>query len=194
MKTFLAAILVLAVAATAFGGGNPGAQAYISFDQTGAGAPIHGFTATPYVAFNAYFVLGNLDAGMRTVTLALSNPSVTCPGDFLQPGWTHLLPGPGAIGTWETGITISSFDCMPGPTVPVGYLTLFPLGANPCCLQILDHPEWPRWVIDCSDPGEVDYFCILSHGSISGGECPEGDCGSSSVEDATWGAIKAMHR
>ena len=194
MKRMLVVGLVLAFACTAFAGGNPNVQAYISFDQSGAGGLIHEYTTTPYVTFNAYFVLAELDLGMTVVSFKLSNPSVDCPGKFAPPSFVNLLPGNLAIGTWDTGVAIASTECMAG-VVPVGYLSLFPLNDVPCCLQIQDHPTEPRWVVDCNQPfGEVDYYCVLAHGSIDGGVCPEGDCVTSPVEDATWGGIKALYQ
>jgi hypothetical protein len=194
MKILVAILMVAALAGTAFAGGNPNVQAYISFDQSGAGAPIHEFAPTPYVTFNAYFVLSELDMGMTVVSFMLSDPTVDCPGAFAPPSFTNLLPGDLAIGTWNTGITIASTECLAG-TVPVGYLALFPITGAPCCLNIIDHPQYPRWVVDCTQPnGLVDYFCVLSNGSMAGAECPDGDCGASPVEDTTWGGIKSLYR
>jgi hypothetical protein len=50
-------------------------------------------------------------------------------------------------------------------------------------------------VVDCTQPyGEVDFYCVLAHGTIGAGTCPDGDCEIVPVEDATWGGIKALYR
>lgn len=191
MKRMLVVGLVLAVACTAMAGGNPNVKGYISFDA--AGALMHDITPTPFVAFDAYVCFTDVEMGLTTVSFMLSDPTVTCPGAFAPPSFTNLLPGNLAIGAWNTGVTLASTDCMTGPTVVVGKLNLFPLGAG-CCLELLDHPDYPRWVVDCNDPGLVDYYCVIAHGNIGGVGCPEGDCGASPVEDTTWGGIKALYR
>ncbi len=76
MKHVLIVGLVLAMAVTAFAGGNPNVKAYISFDQTGAGGLIHEYMMTQYVGYNAYFCLTDLDLGMTTVSFMLTDPMV----------------------------------------------------------------------------------------------------------------------
>ncbi len=193
MKRLFVVGIVLAIASFAFAGGNPDVRGYISFDQTGGGDYIHTYTPTPYVTFNAYVCFDQVEMGLTTVSFMLSDPSVDCPGAFAPPSFVNLLPGNLAIGDWNTGITLASTECMPGPIVVVGYLSLFPLGSG-CCIQLLDHPDYPRWVVDCNDPGQVDYYCVLSHGDVGGVGCPEGDCSGSPVEDTTWGGIKALYK
>jgi hypothetical protein len=72
-------------------------------------------------------------------------------------------------------------------------MSIFYLGGD-CSLEIVDHLEYPRWVVDCSDPGEVDYYCVYMNGSIGEAVAPAGDCPGTPVEPATWGSIKAMYR
>ena len=195
MKYLAAALVVLAMSTAAFAGGNPQVQMYISFDQTPPNTGwIHEYTATPYVAFDAYVCITCVELGFTTVSFMLSDPSVDCPGAFAPPSFTNLLPGNLAIGAWNTGITLASTECITSETA-IAKLNLFPLGPG-CCIQILDHPEYPRWVVDCNDPGLVDYYCVRAHGSINGAACPDGEgchC-DTPVEDATWGGIKALYR
>jgi hypothetical protein len=75
----------------------------------------------------------------------------------------------------------------------VGVVTFFYLGGSGC-LEIQDHAEYPRQVVDCSDPGETDQYCVLAHGSIGGFVGPVGDCGLVPVQAETWGAIKGLYR
>ena len=188
MKYLVISVALLAFAVTAFAGGNPNVKAYISFDQTGAGGLVHEFMMTQYVGFNAYFCLTDLDLGMDVVSFMLSDPMVDCPGFFASESFTNLLPGNLAIGAWNTGITIASTECMSTNPVVVGYLNLFPVAVGPCILAILPHPEYPGWVVDCTLPnGEVDYFGLIHDGlGLMDGDTP--------VEDATWGAIKALYQ
>jgi hypothetical protein len=75
----------------------------------------------------------------------------------------------------------------------VGCVTMFYLGGA-CHLEILDHGEYPRWVTDCSDPSEVDEYCVYRNGGIGGAAVPAGDCTVTPVEGASWGAIKSLYR
>ena len=79
-----------------------------------------------------------------------------------------------------------------GP-VSIGYFSLFYLGGA-CHVEILDHGEYPRWVMDCSDPAEIDEYCVYMNGSIGGAEAPAGDCDITPAESLTWGSIKALYR
>ena len=186
MKYLVISVALLAFAVTAFAGGNPNVKGYLSFDQTGAGGQVHEYTMAQYVGFNVYVCLTDLDMGMDTVSFMLTDPITGCPGLFASASFTNLLPGNLAIGAWNTGITIASTDCMTTNPVVVGYLNLFPIVVGEAWVSILDHPEYPGWVVDCTQPnGEVDFFTVLSDGSINGG---------TPVEDATWGGIKALYR
>ena len=89
-----------------------------------------------------------------------------------------------------------SSECMlsDGEPVLVAVVTIFYLGGSGC-LEIRDHEEYPRWVVDCSEPGEVDQYCVLAHGSIGDAyACAEGDCHPAPVERNTWGTIKSLYR
>ena len=190
MKRLLIVGIVMLVAVSAIAGGNPDVKAYIDFEPPNR---VHAFVPAPYQTFDAFVCFGDLDMGLTSASFALTDPLVACPGSFAPPSFTNLLPGDLAIGNVYTGITLSSTGCEVGPDVCVGKLTLFYLGGA-CCIEILDHPDYPRWVTDCNDPAQVDYYCVLSHGSIGGADCPEGDCVINPVEDATWGGIKALYR
>jgi hypothetical protein len=77
--------------------------------------------------------------------------------------------------------------------VLVAVVTFLYLGGSGC-LEIRDHEEYPRRVVDCSDPGEIDQYCVLAHGGLGGYLCPAGDCGLVPVQAGTWGAIKGLYR
>jgi hypothetical protein len=188
MKYLVISVALLAFAVTAFAGGNPNVKGYLSFDADGA--LIHEYMMTQYVGFNVYVCLTDLDLGMDVVSFMLTDAMVDCPGLFGSASFTNLLPGDLAIGAWNTGITIASTECMATNPVVVGYLNLFPIAIGGCCMRLLDHPEYPCWVVDCALPnGDVDYYTLIEFGQA---DINEG-C-DSPVEDATWGAIKALYQ
>jgi hypothetical protein len=190
MRIFLALTLVAALAVTAFAGGNPNVKGYISFDPD---SPVHAVMPAPYTSVQAYICFTDLDMGLTSASFRVTDVATVCVGSFAPPAFTNLLPGDLAIGNVFTGITIASTGCEAPPTVCVGYLDLFYLGV-PCCIELLDHPDYPRWVTDCNDPALVDYYCVLAHGDVGGAGCPDGDCEQNPVEDSTWGGIKSLYR
>ncbi len=171
MKHLLLAVLVLAVACTAFGSGeNPRVGAYISFDQTGAGGLVHEYEATPYEFFRAYVCFSQIDGGITAVSFMLNDVMFENPGVFASAVFVNLLPD--GVGSWNTGITLTSPECMAGQVVVAGYLELFPLMSYDCCIELLDHPAYPRRVVDCQDPGQFNYYEIFSHGAVGDVYCP----------------------
>ncbi len=193
MKRLLIVGMVLAVASLAFAGGNPDVQIYVSFDQSGAGGLEHSYTMTPGEPFNAYICVTELDMGLTGVSFALTDPDAENPGMFLIQSFVNDLDV--AVGDFDTGISLASQTCRTEEVVVVAHFVLFPLTAGDFCIEIKDYPAFPRWVVDCTTPdGLVDFYCVLSHGTVGAGVCPEGDCEINPVEDATWGNIKALYR
>lgn len=95
---------------------------------------------------------------------------------------------------WEfPGATVASPECLNGDPVIVGYVEFFYLGGA-CHLEIRDHDYYPRWVVDCGEPAEVDEYCVFRNAGIGGGMPPVGDCPGTPVLDRSWGAIKSMYR
>ena len=156
MRYMLAAVLIAALAVPAFAQGlNPQVNAYISFDPAGDPAQ-NAVTPDAFTTVDAYFCLGCIADGMTTVSFLLSNSLSGCPGVMATQSFVNLMPGNLAIGdAFTTGVTIASTECMDTDPVIVGYGTYFYLGGA-CCIEILDHPDYPRWVVDCQDPGQVD--------------------------------------
>jgi hypothetical protein len=190
MKRLLIVGAIMLVAVTAFAGGNPDVKGYISFD---AGNQVFEVSPAPYATVNAYICFTDLAMGLTSASFMITDVAAVCPGVFAPPSFVNLLPGDLAIGNVFTGITVASTGCEAPPTVCVGYVSLFYLGGE-CCVELLDHPEYPRWVTDCNDPADIDFYCVLSHGSVGGATCPDGDCEINAVEDATWGGIKSLYR
>ena len=195
MRLFVALLMVAAMAAPAFAGDNPQVYAYITFDPAGLELPA--VTPDAFTTVDAYLCLGCIDGGMTTVSFMLNNALADCPGVMATQSFVNLMPGNLAIGdAFTTGVTIASTECMTMDPVIVGYGTYFYLGGA-CCIEIVDHAEYPRWVVDCQEPGVVDYYCLAGHGSVGDAVCPDGEecpCGGSPVEDATWGGIKSLYR
>jgi hypothetical protein len=183
--------MLLLVACLAYAGGNPGIRAYFDFDP-----PTYAHAAYPaaYTTVNAYLCVDNVQQGITTFSFRMDDPVDANPGVLATASWTQLLPG-GLVPMypWPYGLTVASTECNESDPTVIGVVSCFYLGGE-ACLEILDHPDYPRWVVDCSEPGEIDTYCVLAHGSVGGGSCPDGDCPSVPVESESWGTIKSLYR
>ena len=204
MRYVLIAIAVAAFCVPAFAqdGGNNTAKVFVTFTTPTPdnGSVVNRVDPTQYTAFSAYFGITDLGDGMKSISF---RASVT-PGVSSTPAFVNLLPGDLAIGNWETGVTLASTECMntdshPGreyiDPVIFARLDLFYLGGVGD-VTILDDPEYPRWVVDCTDPPDYNFFCIWTHGGV-GKDAEPGDAeceANTPVESQTWGAIKALYR
>ena len=193
MRSLLVAGLAIAMAVPASAGENPNVRAYLDFDPPNH---VHAIQPELYSTTYLYVCLEEAGAGVSGFSFRLSDPAEDCPGVFAPIGWGEIL-WPSVQPIWGpfTGMMICPQGCMEGvPENPPYRLSFFYLGGS-CCIQLLDHPDYPRWVVDCGEPyGEVDHYCVLAHASVGGAECPEGDCVPVPVEDATWGMIKGLYR
>ena len=181
MRTFLAMIMIVAIAVPAFAGDNPNVVGYIDFDPPNR---VHSVMPEPYTNVVAYICIGDLDMGMTGVAFMINDTDVDCPGVFAMTSFTNLLPGDLAIGHYLTGISLASTECITDPDVAVACLEFFYVGGA-CCVELQEHPEYPGWVTDCNDPAQVDIYTLLSDGHI-GYIVP--------VEDHSWGSIKALYK
>ena len=187
-----AALVLVAVSFPLLASANPVPlhDIYISFDS--AGSRLYEITPPPDTVVSAYVVVDQTDQGsngLTTVSFKLSNPLDDFPGCFSSAEFINLLPGNLAIGEWDEGITIASTECMSWPVV-VGRLDCFYLG-GPASICIEDHPDYPHWVADCSDPAHIYLYEVAVNGMISGGD---GDCHPGApTEVVTWGAVKALY-
>jgi hypothetical protein len=143
---------------------------------------------------------------MTTVSFVLNIATAQRPDVMATQSFVNLLPGNLAIGDpFVEGVTVASTECMLMDPVIVGYGSYFCMGNTPgledACIKLRDHVGYPRWVVDCQEPGVEDYYCVAGFGTILGPNgtltCTDGvevcPCGSP-VEDATWGGIKAMYQ
>ena len=195
MHRSLALGLVVLLACTAYAGGNPDARIYIDFDPPNY---VHEIAPELYTTIEADIYLDQLGEGMQAVSFRLTNLQTEYPGVFAPPSFMSLLPGGYPIfhSPWEEpGTTLASSECTGagGGPLPVARVLLFYLGGS-ACLEILDNTEYPRRVVDCSDPYEVDQYCVLANGSIGGATCADGDCVQVPVQGETWGTIKSLYR
>ncbi len=211
MRYVLIAIAMAAFCLPAFAqGGNEEAKLFISFvDSIGsAGIDNAGVVSrvdpAQYETFDAYLGVTDLGVGMQGIAFMMNDVLVDFPGVFSPPTFTNLLPGDLAIGNYLTGITLASTDCMNVDSdagreyidpVIFAKLTLFYLGGA-ADIMILDHPEYPRWLLNCEAPSVVDFYCIWTHGGVGKDALPgDAECEANTpVEDTTWGAIKALYR
>lgn len=141
---------------------------------------------TPYATVSAYVGMAGVAGGLTVVSFALEvGPlSVLVPVEF-----ESLLPGNLFVGSWDSGITVASTECVgvSGQLVYLGRLDMFYLGGQGDVI-IIDHPDWPRQAVNCDEPGEFFEFVVGNHGGV--GKDPV----STPVKAATWGSIKAMFR
>jgi len=152
--------------------------------------PLHQYRIDPEPAelVQAYVMVdlsSPIPEGLKAISFALSvTPAMA--GSVV---FTNLLDS--ADGDWQTGITLSTLGCIEVFPVAVAKLSFTYLGV-PGDVTIIDHPLYPRWFVDCSNPGNILIYCVESHGGV--GKPPlAGDCWGNPVENVSWGAIKALY-
>ena len=207
MKYLITALALIALCAPAFAqdGDNTTVKAFLHVTQAaGPGVPTDNATvanempgAAATQTVDVYLGLTDLTTGFTVISFGLSNSLADCPGVMATQSFVNLMPGNLMIGDPFDGVgaTIASTECLPGPFQIVGYATYFYLGGA-CQIEIVDHAEYPRWVVDCNDPGRVNYYCVWKNAGV-GTTAPAGDVGCTAdtpVEDATWSSIKALYR
>jgi hypothetical protein len=218
MKYVLVALMVAALAASASAQGyNPSAKMFVHIeadavpDVTDAAGVVNEIASptnnTLYYAYLGFTELGMDDGsappeenGFTTVSFLINDLVAGYPGDVATQSFVNLLPGNLGIGDAfvSPGLTIASTECMLAPFQLIGYVQFFFLGAatGTCTIEILEHGDYPRWLVDCQDPGVVDFFCVWKNGAL-GTTAPAGDVGceaNTPVEDLTWSSIKALYR
>lgn len=137
-----------------------------------------------YTNLDAYLVMLYPTEGFTSVSFAVE---VGPPSVLVAPSHTNLLPGGLAIGDWETGITLATTECQDSQVVQVARVSAFYiLGEG--YITIKDHPDFPRWVVDCEQPGNDMEYGLWCHGGVWR------DPPSTPVEARSWGSIKALYR
>ncbi len=108
---------------------------------------------------------------------------------LLPMSFENLLPGDLATGSWDEGTTIHATECVGsyGQVTYVARLEVFYLGGSGD-IVVVDHPDYPKRMLDCAEPGDSHQYVLGSHGGV--GKDPV----STPVERTSWGAIKALYR
>ena len=193
MRTLLAVVVLASLSMCATAGMNPDCQVCIDFSGTATSWSDVQSRIDPalYEPFSAYFCIYGINGFVGICLRGYVTPGMSATTQF-----TSLLPLGVAFGGWDEGVTMTSPDCHTDRFLYVARLDLLYLG-TPGDILILDHPEYPRWVLDCHDPdAELDYYCVWMHGGVCK-DALEGDeeCFPVvPVEDATWGSVKALYR
>ncbi|HYW68874.1 MAG TPA: hypothetical protein VE960_04655 [bacterium] len=206
----IAIVLVAVLLAASVSSANPSPAwpvLFIDFDEDGLpdGDPVVDYIApAPYTNISAYVGLSCTGTTpydtFSAVSFGLNDIAAEYPGMAVLVTFENLMPGDLSVGDpFDGGITIATGDCVTTSCVFLGRVDFFYLGGW-CCIEIRDHTDYPRWVVDCQDPGQVHYYCVGNNGSVGGATCAPGeDCGfypcdnASPVEDISWGAIKALY-
>jgi len=190
MRAVAIAVLML-VAGTAFANPIIGEWFYVDFDPPNY---VHRVNPDLYETVDAYITLNLDQAGWPMFTVVSFRLEIT-PGISTPPALASLLPGNLAIGDWETGITLASTECITEFPAPVAVFTFVYLGGEGE-VGIYDHPEYPGWLVNCDDPGEVSFYCVYSHGGVHQNPTvnPSTYCGVVPVESASWSSIKSLYR
>lgn len=199
-RSFLALLMVAVFVIPAIAGQNPDIRCYVDYDPPNY---VHRADPTIGVPTEAYIVLdgfGSCDPGVGMTAISIKITPDAGIASFII--YECLLTDCLAIGAWENGTTVSATECMvcdgsTGPEYPgivlVAKMTIFPTGVAGDIL-IEDHPDFPRWVVDCQTPvPEVDLYCVLYHGALYK-DAVQGDCQISAVEESSWGTIKSLYR
>lgn len=184
--TLLLAFTLILTPALAAANPVPGMVMYISFDSDGDPTASQS-SPPPFGDISAYVCLEQYYAyGITTASFRLNDITVECPGVMATKSFTSLLPGGLAIGDAFSfpGITIASTECMTGEITVLGEISGFYLGGD-CTFRILEHGEYPRWIVDCEQPGQVWYYEEVHDGQI---------VSTNPAEERTWGSLKALYR
>ncbi len=190
IRTVMAVLLVALLTTTALANPIIGEWFYVDFDPPNYQ---HWVMPSPNTVVEGYLVLNLEYAWPNQVTgVSFRVDIVPWPGD--EPNFETLQPSAIWEGDWREGVTIAFGDCVEAiQPVPVAKFSFFYTGGSHDVL-ILDHPEFPRWLLDCSDPPEIMMYCVYTNGAVGKMNHLWGDCGVNPVEAASWGSIKSMYR
>jgi hypothetical protein len=201
MKYVLIALALAALCVPAFAqGGNENAKLFVTFTTPTPdnGSVVNRVDPAPFEAFTAYLGVTDLSVGMTGINFMVS----ITPGVSLFYSFTNLLPGNLAIGSWDTGISLASTQCI-GEDVSRTYMDpvifakvdmVYSSGTGD--VIFLDHPVDARWLTNCDAPAVVDLFCVWTNGGIwKDPEPADVGCNSNTPAEAqTWGSIKALYK
>ena len=194
MRTFLALLMVLAVAVPALAGDNPQVRAYIDFDPPNY---VHRHdTVAPYEQVHAFLMVDCIPGGSTGISAEVQiQAGLSIMSSYvLRAGM--LEDTPGALIT-PGGVTLAGSCDMSDPQWLADITLLVPSDVTAGTVMIVDSTVYPREHTDCHLPfATVDPYCVLSHGGVNMDPPPSGEdctCGSA-VEESSWGTIKAMYK
>lgn len=178
MRLAIVFVALVVLVSGAWAGDNPDVSAFISFQQNWRLQHTH---PLPGSTVHAYVTFSGIDGGVTGVTFRLTDVMAEYPGVFSSCEFRLLDVADISIGDPYTGVWVALDGCeFPpyGDALSVAELRLEYVGGE-ACIQLLDHPEYPRWVCDCNDPGQFDYYYVEAHGTVGGENmwCPPGDFG-----------------
>ena len=173
MRVLTVFLILAATVATTSAGWNPDVRCYIDFDPPNRA---HTISPEPGATVDAYICLDYMDMGMTTLSFRLTDVMSECPGVFSSYSFENLLPGGITVGDPLSlvGCTVAAIECTGPGQVCVGVVHLEYVDGD-CCIAVEDHVDFPRWVVDCHEPGLVDYYRTGCHGSVGSACCPRGE-------------------
>jgi hypothetical protein len=161
----------------------------IDFDPPGY---MHESCPAPYTQVNAY-VTADFTGWIEGIKMVAFRLELT-PGTAMGLNFTSSDPIIFIDGDWESGIVVSTDDCLDSFPAVLGYLSVFYLGV-PGYITIHPHPELGNVFASCEDPGEMLEYCYVQDGGLcASAPAPRFLCQHNPVNDVTWGAIKALYR
>ena len=190
-RTAMAVLLVALLSATALANPIIGEWFYVDFDPP---EYQHWIMPQPYTMAEGYLVLNLEHGGWTDLVSAVSFRVDIVPWPDVEPTFETLHQLSIWEGDWRQGVTVAFGECIDVlQPVPIARFSFFYTGGAHDVL-ILDHPDYPRWLLDCSDPPQIMSYCVLTHGSVGKMNPVWGDCEVNPVEERSWGSIKSMYR
>ena len=196
MRPLIIILVVLITSLLASAGQNPNVRLYVSFDPDEYVPSIEPEFLEMYTAYIFVDCLGTeqSEGGIEEIYFRVDTSGGLPPAVGFIPLVSANIPI-----TWpelDGDIFLWMTDCLMDDPCPLVMFESIWLGGSGCIL-VNDHNELPRHVYDCN--WELDYYCVYSHGTVAGGECPPGDpdcdCpGSTPVKHSSWGMVKALYQ
>jgi hypothetical protein len=149
----------------------------------------------PYTTQTAYMMVTCGQGDEYTSLLAISFAIGYTPGSIVPTGYTSLISNCVITGDWETGITLTATEPILTDQVFVARIDF--LYMTPGYLMVLDHPDYPRWVI--TGMGDMYQYCLVNDAGIGQPHVSvEYYCWHcepmNPVEASSWGVIKALYK
>ncbi len=194
MRALMTLCVILLASFVAVAGQNPNVRLYVSFDPVEYVPSIQPEFLETYTAYVMLDCLGTetSEGGIENIYFRLDSTGGLLPLNSLI--WHVPADIPITWPELDGDIFLPMTECFSDVPCPLVSASSIWVGGSGC-IVINDHNELPRHVVDCN--WETDYYCVISHGSVAGGECPPGDpgceCSATPVESSSWGRVKALY-